>query len=83
MPAGSCRSIFGQSHGRCQPLYHTCKTGDNYAQRHSVSLPHLARASTILKSTSKQANLFFVGCVGFLFVFSSGIGEGNLSGKEY
>ena len=24
MPAGGCRSIFGQSHGRCQPLCHTC-----------------------------------------------------------
>ena len=82
MPAGSCRSIFGWSHGRHQPLHHTCKTGDNYAQRHSVSLPHLGRASKILKSSSKQANLLFVGCVGFLFVFSSGTGEGNLSGKK-
>ena len=24
MPAGSCRRIRGQSHGRCQPLHHTC-----------------------------------------------------------
>ena len=65
MPAGSCRSIFGWSHGRCQPLHHTCKMGDNYAQRYSVSPPHLGRASPILKSSSKQANLLFVGCVGF------------------
>ena len=65
MPAGSCRSVFGQSHGRHQPLHHICKTGDNYAQRYSVSPPHLGRASPILKSSSKQANLLFVGCVGF------------------
>ena len=49
MPAGGCRSILGQSHGRCQPLHHTCKTGDNYAQEYSVSLPHLGRASPVLK----------------------------------
>ena len=24
MPAGSCRGICGQSHGRCQPMHHTC-----------------------------------------------------------
>ena len=82
MPAASCRSIFGQSHGRYQPLHHTCEMGDNYAQGHSVSPLHLGRASTILKSSSKQANLLFVGCVGFLFVFSSGTGEGNLSGRK-
>ena len=80
---GSCRSIFGWSHGRHQPLCHTCEMGENYAQGHSVSLPHLGRASTILKSSSKQANLLFVGCVGFLFVFSSGTGEGNLSGRKH
>ena len=67
MPAGSCRSIFGQSHGRHQPLPNTCETGDNYAQRHSASLLHLGRASKILKSSSKQANLSFVGCVAFSF----------------
>ena len=82
MPAGSCRSIFGWSHGRCQPLHHTCKMGDNYAQGHSVSLLHLGRASTVVKSSPKQANLLFVGGVGFLFVFSSGTGEGNLSGRK-
>ena len=82
MPAGSCRSIFGWPHGRQQPLCHTCKMGNNYAQGHSVSLPHLGRASTILKSSSKQANLLFVGCVGFPFVFSSGKGEGNLSERK-
>ena len=49
---------------------------------HSVSLLHPGRASTILKSSSKQANLLFVGCVGFLFVFSSSTGEGNLSGRK-
>ena len=79
MPAGSCRNICGWSHGRCQPLHHTCKTGDNYAQRYSVSPLHPGRASTILKSSSKQANLLFVGCAGFfpLFVFSSGTGKGT------
>ena len=41
MPAGSCRSICGQSHGRCQCLHHTCEKGNNYAQRHSVSPLHL------------------------------------------
>ena len=56
------------------------KKGDNYAQGHSVSPPHLGRASKILKSSSLQANLLIVGCVGFLFV--SGTGEGNLNGKK-
>ena len=39
--------------------------------------PHLGRASRDLKSSSKQANLLIVGCVGFslLFVFSSGTGK--------
>ena len=50
MPAGSCRSTHGWSHGRCQPLCHTCKKGDNYAQRHSVSPLHLGTASKILKA---------------------------------
>ena len=36
MLAGSCRGIFGCSHGRHQPLCHTCKKGNNYAQGHSV-----------------------------------------------
>ena len=64
MPAGGCRSILGWSHGRCQPLHHTCEMGDNYAQGYSVSLPHPGRASLVLESSSKQANLLFVGCVG-------------------
>ena len=69
MLAGTCRGIFGHSHGRCQPLCHTHKKGNSYAQGHSVSLPHLGRASKVLKCSSKQANLLFVGCVGiFLFV---------------
>ena len=55
--------------GRCQPLCHTCKKGDKYAQGHSVSLLHLGRASKILKSSSLQANLLIVRCVGSLFVF--------------
>ena len=55
--------------GRHQPLCHTCKKGDNYAQRHSVSLLHLGRASKVLKSSSLQANLLVIGCVGFSFVF--------------
>ena len=67
MPAGSSRGIYSWSHGRCQPLHHPCKKGHNYAQRHSVSLPHLWRASTIL-SCSSQTYLLVVGCVGFLFV---------------
>ena len=69
MPAGGCRSIFGVSHGRCQPLHHTRKKGDNYAQRYSVGLPHPGRASKILRGSSKQTNLFFVGCVGIFFFF--------------
>ena len=69
MPAGSCRSILGVSHGRHQPMHHTCEKGNYYAQGHSVSLPHPRRASMNPKSSSKQANLLFVGCVGFfLFV---------------
>ena len=31
------------------------------------SLPHPGRASTLLKSSSTQANLLFVGCAGFSF----------------
>ena len=84
MPAGGCRGIFGVSFGRHQPMHHTCKKGNDYAQGHSVSLPHPKRASRDLKSSSKQANLLIVGCVGFfslLFMFSSGTGEGNLGGK--
>ena len=79
MPAGGYRSVCGQSHGRHQPLHHTWQMGNNYAQRHSVSLLHPGRASTILKSSSKQANLLFVGCAGFfpLFVFSSSTGKGT------
>ena len=69
MPAGSCRSILGQSHGRHQPQHHTCKMGDNYAQRYSVIPLHLGRASPVLKSSSKQANLLFVGCVGFFCLY--------------
>ena len=53
------------------------KTGDNYAQGHSVSLPHLGRASTVLKSSSKQANLLFVGCVGFFLCLVPVQGEGT------
>ena len=68
MPAGSCRGIYSQSHGRHLPLCHTCKKGDNYAQGHSVSLLHLEKASKIL-SSSLQANLLVVGCVGFFFYF--------------
>ena len=68
MPAGSCRGIYSWSHGRHQPLCHTCKKGDNYAQGYSVSPPHLGRASEVLNS-SWQANLLVVGCVGLLFVF--------------
>ena len=64
MPAGGCRSILGQSHGRCQPLCHTREMGDNYAQGYSVSPLHPGRASPVLESSSKQANLLFVGCVG-------------------
>ena len=65
MLAGGCRSILGVSHGRCQPLHHSHKKGDNYAQRYSVSPPHPRRASKVLKGSSKQENLLFVGCVGF------------------
>ena len=67
MLAGSCRGIFCCSHGRRQPLCHTCKKGNNYAQGHLVSLPHLGRSSKVLKCSSKQANLLFVVCVGIFF----------------
>ena len=68
MPAGSCRGIFGVSFGRCQPMCHPHKKGNNYAQGCSVGPPHPRRASIDLKSSSKQANLLIVGCVGF-FLF--------------
>ena len=79
MPAGSYRGIFGISFGRCQPMCHPCKKGNNYAQGCSVGPPHLRRASIDLKSSPKQANLLIVGCVGFslLFVFGSGTGKGT------
>ena len=80
MPAGGCRGIFGVSFGRHQPMCHTCKKGNDYAQGHSVSPLHPRRASRDLKSSSKQANLLIVGCVGFfspLFMFSSSTGKGT------
>ena len=84
MPAGGCRSILGQSHGRCQPLCHTCDMGDNYDQGYSVSLLHLGRASSVLESSSKQANVLFVGCAGFssFVCIQFWYREGNLSGKR-
>ena len=66
------------------PMCHSCKKGNNYAQGYSVGLPHPRRASIDLKSSSKQANLLIVGCVGFFsfvcvwFQYR----EGNLSGKH-
>ena len=45
MPAGGCRSIFGVSFGRCQPMCHTHQKGNYYAQGHSVSPPHPRRAT--------------------------------------
>ena len=66
--ARSCRDIFGWASGRCQPLCHTCKKGDNYAQRHSVSLAHMWRASSLLKPFFPKSVLVFllvVGSVGF------------------
>ena len=86
MPAGSCRSIFGVSFGRHQPMHHPCEKGNNYAQGHSVSPLHLRRASMNLKSSSKQANLLIVGCVGFfslLLVFSSVQGRECKWAKAY
>ena len=68
MPAGGCRGIYSQSHGRCQPLHNSCKKGDSYAQGYSVSLSHLGRTSEVLNS-SLQENLLVVGCVEFLFIF--------------
>ena len=67
MLAGSCRGILGRPHGRCQPLHHTCKTGDNYAQGYSSSPVHLWRAYALVKSSPKSVLVFLlvVGCVGF------------------
>ena len=67
MSAGGCRGIFGQAHGRQEPLCHTCKKGNNYVQRYSASLAHTQRASSLLKSSSlKSVSVFLlvVGCVG-------------------
>ena len=80
MPVGSCIGIYSWSHGRCQPLYHTREKGDNYAQGHSVSLPHLGRASKILSSSS-QAYLLVVGCVGF-FLFVNWYRGGELKWEK-
>ena len=49
MPAGGCRGIFGVSFGRHQPMHHSRKKGNNYAQGYSVGLPHPRRASMDLK----------------------------------
>ena len=38
------------------------KMGYNYAQGHSVSLPHLGRASTLLKSSPEVCFGISVGC---------------------
>ena len=67
MLAGNCRSIYSSSHGRHQPLCHTHKMGDNYAQGYSASLAHPWRASVLLKSSPKSVSVFLlvVGCVGF------------------
>ena len=62
IPARSCRGIYSRPHGRCKPLHHSCKTGYNYAQGYSVSLPQLGRASTLLKSSQKSVSEFSVGC---------------------
>ena len=62
MPAGSCRGIYSRPHGRCKPLCHPCKTGHNYAQGHSVTLPHLGRPSTLLKSSPEICFRISVGC---------------------
>ena len=79
MPTGSCRSIFGQSHGRCQPLHHTCETGDNYAQRNSVSLLDPGRASTVLKLllTGKPVDCRLCG----VFVYFPVQGKGTKVGE--
>ena len=54
--------------------------GDNYAQGHSVSLPHQGRVSTILKllQTGKPVDCRL--CGGFC-LFSC-TGKGNLSGRN-
>ena len=45
----------------------------------------MGRASKVLKGSSKQANLLFVGCVGIflLFVFGSGTGKGVKVGNRH
>ena len=54
------------------------KRGNNYAQRYSVSAPHLWRASTVLSSSSDI--YLVVGCVG-IFCLLTGTGEGTKVGK--
>ena len=66
MLAGGCRGIFGVSFGRHQPMCHSCKKGDNYAQGRSVGPPYPRGATIDPKSSSKQINLLVVGCVGFV-----------------
>ena len=76
MPAGGCRGIFGVSFGGRQPMCHTRKKGNNYAQGHSVSPPHLRRASRDLKSSSKPGKpvdcrlcrVFFLFCLCLVLV---------------
>ena len=74
MPAGSCRSICDWSHGRCQPLCHICKKGDNFAQGYSVSPLHPGRASTILKNlpTGKSVGCRLCGVFVYFLVQGKG-----------
>ena len=45
----AAEAFFGVSFGRCQPMHHSRKKGNNYAQGYSVGPPHPRRASMDLK----------------------------------
>ena len=74
-PAGGCRSIYSRPHGRHKPLHHSCKMGYNYAQGNSISLPHLGRASTLLKSSPEICFRISVGCKLCRVLTSTGVGK--------
>ena len=74
MPAGSCRGIYSQPHGRCKPLCHakwvTIMPKDIQLARH-IHGEHLHYWNPPQKSVSEF--LLVVGCVGFLT--STGAGK--------
>ena len=57
VPSYACRRLqrhFCVSFGRCQPMHHSCKKGNYYAQGYSVGPPHSRRVSMNPKSSPNR-----------------------------